>query len=70
MPMYDYECPACGAAFEDLRPIAERDTAECPECGATAEKQVSSFFTGSSSDGSGATPSRGGSCDVGRFGGG
>lgn len=67
MPMYDYQCPKCGAAFEELRPLAERDTAPCPECGATAQKQISSFFTG----GGQGTPSRGGgSCGLGGFGGG
>jgi len=68
MPMYDYLCPKCGAAFEELRPMAERETAECPECGAAAKKQVSSFLGTSGSNGS--APSRGGSCDVGSFGGG
>lgn len=69
MPMYDYLCPHCGEAFEDLRPIAERATAPCPKCGEDAEKQLSGFFTGGSSESSG-TPSRGGSCGVGGFGGG
>lgn len=70
MPMYDYLCPHCGSAFEELRPMAERDTAECPNCGRTADKQVSSFFTGGGSGAAASQGSRGGSCDVGGFGGG
>lgn len=68
MPMYDYQCPHCGEAFEELRPMAERDTAACPRCGKTAEKQLSNFFTGGSRASS--APSRGGSCDIGGLGGG
>ena len=69
MPMYDYLCPQCGEAFEELRPIAERATAKCPSCGKTAEKQISGFFTANSSSNA---PSRGGSCGIGGggFGGG
>jgi putative FmdB family regulatory protein len=65
MPMYDYLCPHCGEAFEELRSIAERKTAECPSCGKTAQKQVSGFFT----SGSRSTPSSG-SCGLGNLGGG
>jgi putative FmdB family regulatory protein len=70
--MYDYLCPHCGEAFEELRSISERATAPCPACGKTAEKQLSGFFTGGSSRGEGgASPSRGGgSCSIGGFGGG
>ena len=68
MPMYDYACPHCGEAFEELRPMAERDTAECPRCGKTAEKQLSGFFT-STSRANSPTP-RGGGCGAGGFGGG
>lgn len=48
MPLYDYRCPHCDHAFEELRPLAERASAPCPQCGRKAEKQISSFFTGSS----------------------
>lgn len=31
MPVYQYECVACGHIVEELRPIEERDTdSECP----------------------------------------
>ncbi len=65
MPMYDYLCPHCGEAFEELRSIAARKTAECPRCGKTAQQQVSGFFT----RGRRATPSSG-SCGLGNLGGG
>jgi len=51
MPLYDYQCPACGERFEELRPLAERQHADCPKCGKQADKQLSSFFTGSKSSG-------------------
>jgi putative FmdB family regulatory protein len=43
MPLYEYECPKCGARFEELRNATQNDVAECPECGAPAERQVSGF---------------------------
>ena len=34
MPTYTYRCTECDAQFEELRPMAERDTPiECPNCG-------------------------------------
>lgn len=63
MPLYDYLCEACGKKFEDLRSIAERKDAPCPICGKPAEKQISSFFTSSSS-----TPDRGDGCGNAGFG--
>ena len=38
MPIYDYECEACGP-FTAMRPMAEfRDPCACPECGAGAKR--------------------------------
>ena len=48
LPLYDYLCESCSKKFEDFRSIAERKNAPCPVCGKPAEKQLSSFFTGSS----------------------
>lgn len=40
MPVYDYECPACGD-FTALRPMAEcQDPHPCPECGGTARRVI------------------------------
>jgi putative FmdB family regulatory protein len=34
MPIYEYACPSCGAAFDRLRKFAERELApDCPKCG-------------------------------------
>ncbi|RKZ11001.1 zinc ribbon domain-containing protein [bacterium] len=56
MPLYDYLCDDCGKKFEEFRSIADRKTAPCPVCGKPADKQISSFFTSSS------TPDSSGSC--------
>lgn len=43
MPIYEFECSACGARFERLVD-AGTETAECAECGAGgAERRFSSF---------------------------
>jgi putative FmdB family regulatory protein len=40
MPVYDYDCPACGG-FTVLRPMAEyREPHDCPACGAAAPRVV------------------------------
>jgi putative FmdB family regulatory protein len=42
MPIYDYNCKACGHAFEAL--VRSSDTPTCPECGSTdLEKCVSTL---------------------------
>ena len=33
MPTYDYECDACGHAFELFQSISEPVKKKCPECG-------------------------------------
>jgi putative FmdB family regulatory protein len=33
MPIYAFECDACGHAFDRLQKIADPDPAECPSCG-------------------------------------
>jgi putative FmdB family regulatory protein len=33
MPLYDFDCEACGTAFEDT--AAPGETAPCPNCGST-----------------------------------
>lgn len=39
MPTYSYKCPECGAVFDKIRKIAEREKAPC-KCGEVAEKAV------------------------------
>lgn len=41
MPMYDYDCEHCGASFEALNKISERQSSQCPECGEVAVQRVS-----------------------------
>ena len=39
MPIYDYNCPACGNAFEARRGWNDDPAADCPKCGTAAVKQ-------------------------------
>ncbi len=32
MPVYEYECTACGHKFEELQKITDRPLATCPAC--------------------------------------
>ncbi len=33
MPIYEFECSACGNVFERLQKLSDSDPADCPECG-------------------------------------
>jgi len=33
MPMYEYECTACGHRFERIRKFSDPPVEECPNCG-------------------------------------
>ena len=35
MPIYEYECGACGKRFERLQKISDPDPGACPNCNAT-----------------------------------
>jgi putative FmdB family regulatory protein len=51
MPIYEYECPACGAVFSELMPIDATTTPQCPRCGnAAARKRLSRFAMGQTED--------------------
>ena len=41
MPLYEYECPACGRVFEELRRAGDESDAACPQCGKSASRIVS-----------------------------
>jgi len=44
MPMYEYRCPCCAAAFEERRSMSAAGMpAVCPTCGSDAERQMSRF---------------------------
>lgn len=34
MPIYAFECDACGHQFDRLQKLSDPDPSECPECGA------------------------------------
>ena len=46
MPIYEFQCAACGERFEILSSLAERDEkAVCPSCGGHDVSQVLGGFT-------------------------
>ena len=41
MPIYAFECTACGHSFDKLQKLSDPDPAACPSCGAaTVKRQV------------------------------
>jgi len=42
MPLYEYQCDACGRAFELIRKFSDPPLAKCPHCGGTVRKLLSS----------------------------
>lgn len=57
MPLYEYECSACGNRFETLVNSSNTETA-CPSCNSADVKKLLSVFAAGSS-GSTATPACG-----------
>jgi putative FmdB family regulatory protein len=52
MPIYEYECTACGQKFEKRRGISDSDSElKCPGCGAEKPRRVFSVFSTGSSGG-------------------
>lgn len=44
MPVYEYECTACGV-FSALKPMSRSaDPCECPECGTLSARKISAPF--------------------------
>lgn len=39
MPIYAFECTACGHQFDRLQKMSDPDPAECPDCGAQQVKR-------------------------------
>ena len=49
MPIYEFNCQACGNPFESLVFGFSTDNVECPECKSkNVKKQISSFAVNSS----------------------
>ena len=43
MPTYDYQCDACGHAFEEFQSMKDEPLTKCPECG---KKKLRRIFGG------------------------
>jgi putative FmdB family regulatory protein len=41
MPVYEYQCNACGGLFELQQKMADPPEKECPQCGGEVTKMVS-----------------------------
>jgi putative FmdB family regulatory protein len=42
MPLYEYQCNACGHRFEVIQKFSDAPIAVCPECGGPVQKLLSS----------------------------
>jgi putative FmdB family regulatory protein len=42
MPLYEYQCQACGHRFEVIQKFSDAPPAACPKCSGVVEKLVSS----------------------------
>ena len=40
MPIYEYQCEACGHALETLQKISDPPLTDCPDCGKSALKKL------------------------------
>jgi putative FmdB family regulatory protein len=40
MPIYEYQCEACGHILETLQKISDEPLTKCPECGKDALKKL------------------------------
>jgi putative FmdB family regulatory protein len=46
MPLYEYECPSCGARFDRLTEAAAADAVACPACGHARARRLISVIAG------------------------
>ena len=52
MPIFEYECLACGHKFEALKRLIDRDSKiKCPNCGSNNPKRVFSIFASKTNTG-------------------
>jgi putative FmdB family regulatory protein len=42
MPLYEYECDACGHRFEKIQKFSDPPEQTCPKCGGTVHKLLAS----------------------------
>jgi putative FmdB family regulatory protein len=66
MPIFDYSCRSCSAAFELLQLAGREAKAECPSCGSADVSQRIGVFAAHGSPSGGAAS--GGAGDCGRCG--
>jgi putative FmdB family regulatory protein len=45
MPIYEYQCEACGHIFDSLQKVSDAPLTKCPDCGAEALKKLVSAPT-------------------------
>jgi putative FmdB family regulatory protein len=70
MPIYEFTCRACGAAFEKLVRLGGEDGVVCPNCGRPdVRKRLSAFGIGGGGNrikasGSGCSTCTSGSCST------
>ena len=59
MPIYEYQCTACGHKFDKfVRPATQAEDLACPKCGSLkTEKTFSVFGVSGGSKGTGSTSS-------------
>jgi putative FmdB family regulatory protein len=68
MPLYEFDCRACGEPFEELVLSANGiDDVSCPSCGSEDVRKKLSTFATRMSGGVYATPAGGASCSPGGF---
>ncbi|RDS85254.1 FmdB family zinc ribbon protein [Dyella psychrodurans] len=42
MPIYEFQCDACGHRFDRLQKLSDPDPSQCPDCGAPkVQRQIS-----------------------------
>ncbi len=41
MPIYEYECVACGRVHEIIQKISDKPLSDCPECSGKLHKKIS-----------------------------
>ncbi|MBN1496862.1 MAG: zinc ribbon domain-containing protein [Spirochaetes bacterium] len=49
MPIYEFKCDECGAAFSEIRRIGDDKQVPCQECGSVQTKKLISSFSSLSS---------------------
>jgi putative FmdB family regulatory protein len=58
MPMYPFECEACGKRFDELTAYDRRGDVACPDCGGATRVLVAGFAMKAGGGASGPAPVR------------